>query len=455
MNASSPASHTRLPHRSREPNIVFILADDLGFADLGCYGAREAAFGPVSPRLDQMAREGLRFMNGYSNSPVCSPTRFALITGRYQYRLRAAAEEPLTRRSGSQNPTLMGLPPSHPTLPSLLRDAGYRTGLVGKWHLGYPPHFGPLMSGYDEFFGPISGAVDYFSYTSFEGVRDLHEADQPAQAKGYLTDVLTDRAVDFIKAHGGRQPFMLSVHYTAPHWPWETRDDEAESQRIGSQIHHVDGGSLPVYQKMIHHMDEGIGRILDTLAQQGLEQDTLVVFTSDNGGERFSDNWPFVGKKMDLLEGGLRVPLIARWPGHIAAGTTRQPMMTMDWMPTLLDLAGATPHPEYPLDGMSMAAILREPEKTYPRPMFWRMTYRQQCAAIHGAWKYLRLDENEFLFNIDIDARERANLKDRHPDKFLEMKRMYGDWSASMPPIPGDAAYTLVYGPATMAQASG
>ena len=349
----------------------------------------------------------------------------------------------------------MGLPPSHPTLPSLLRKSGYRTGLVGKWHLGYPPHFGPLKSGYDEFFGPISGAVDYFSYTSFEGVRDLYEADQPAQAEGYLTDVLTDRAIAFIKAHAGQQPFFLSVHYTAPHWPWETRDDEAESQRIGSQIHHVDGGSLPVYQKMIHHMDEGIGRILDTLVQQGLDQDTLVIFTSDNGGERFSDNWPFVGKKMDLLEGGLRVPLIARWPGQIGVGTTRQPMMTMDWMPTLLELAGATPHPDYPLDGLSMAATLRAPETLLPRPMFWRMTYRQQNAAIQGPWKYLRLDENEFLFNIDVDARERANLKDRHPEQFTAMKQMFAQWQASMPPLPSDAAYTLVYGPATMAQASG
>ena len=277
------------------PNIVFILADDLGYADLGCYGGRIAEFGAVSPHLDRMARDGLQFMNAYANSPVCSPTRFALITGRYQYRLRAAAEEPLTRRSGS-NPELMGLPPEHPTLPSLLREGGYRTGLTGKWHLGYPPLFGPLRSGYDEFFGPISGAVDYFSYLSFEGRRALFDGQEPAIAQGYLTDLITDRACGLITRHAGRQPFMLSVHYTALHWPWETRDDEAESQRIGSMIHHVDGGSLPVYQRMIHHMDEGVGRILQTLKDRGVDRDTLVAFTSDNGGERFADNWPFVGK---------------------------------------------------------------------------------------------------------------------------------------------------------------
>ena len=437
------------------PNIVFILADDLGYADLGAYGGRDAAFGKVSPNLDRMAAQGLHFLNGYANSAVCSPTRFALITGRYQYRLRGAAEEPLTRRSGS-NPELIGLPPEHPTLPSLLRQSGYRTGLIGKWHLGYAPRFGPLLSGYDEFFGPMSGAVDYFSYTSFDGTRDLYQGNEPVPGRlGYLTDVISGRACDFIRRHTNppdAKPFMLSVHYTAPHWPWETRDDEAESQRIGTQIHHVDGGNLPVYQRMIHHMDEGIGQILATLREQGVDDHTLVVFTSDNGGERFSDNWPFVGKKMDLLEGGLRVPLIARWPALIpAGGQTRQPMMSMDWMPTLLDATGVAPHPDYPLDGLSMLATLRDPQATRERPMYWRMKYRSQWAAIAGDWKYLKLEDNEFLFNIAIDARERANMAQREPMRMAAMKQQYADWAATMPGIPDDAAFSLVYTPATMA----
>ena len=440
---------------ARQPNIVFILADDLGYADLGCYGGRDADFGPVSPRLDRMAAQGLQLLDAYANSPVCSPTRFALMTGRYQYRLRGAAEEPLTRRSG-RNPELIGLPPEHPTLPSRLREAGYRTALVGKWHLGYPPHFGPLRSGYDEFFGPISGAVDYFSYLSFEGKRDLHDGEQPAQAEGYLTDVLTDRAVDFIARHAGRQPFMLSVHYTAPHWPWETREDRAESERIGSRIHHVDGGSLPVYQRMVHHMDEGIGRILDTLAAHGIDRDTLVVFTSDNGGERFSDVWPFVGKKMDLLEGGLRVPALVRWPAAVPpGGRSRQQVMTMDWMPTLLAAAGAAAHPDYPPDGIDLLGVLRDPAVRVHRPMFWRMKYRGQRAAIDGAWKYLCLDGHEFLFDIHADARERANLALREPVRLQQLRQQYLQWEATMPPIPEDAGYTLVYGPETVAQASG
>ncbi len=436
------------------PNFIFILADDLGYADLGCYGGRDAAFGPVSPQLDMMAAQGLRFTHGYANSAVCSPTRFALMTGRYQYRLRGAAEEPLTRRSG-KNPELIGLPPDHPTLPSLLRAAGYRTGLMGKWHLGYPPHFGPLKSGYDEFFGPISGAVDYFSHRSFDGQHDLFSGTEPAPTQGYLTDLITDRACSFIEHHA-RTPFFMSVHYTAPHWPWESRDDEAESLRIGSKIHHVDGGSLPVYQRMIHHMDEGIGRILQTLQEQGIADDTLVIFTSDNGGERFADTWPFTGKKMDLLEGGLRVPLIAHWPAHIRpGGITRQPMLTMDWMPTLLDAAGVAPHPDYPLDGLSMLPVLRQPDALRARPMFWRMKYRGQAAAIDGPWKYLKLDGHEFLFNIDVDARERANLAQREPDRLRELRQRHAEWAATMPPIPEDANFSLVYGPATMASASG
>ena len=210
----------------RAPNFVFILADDLGYADLGCYGAHAQ----VSPALDRMAAEGLRFTDGYANSALCSPSRFALITGRYQYRLRGGAEEPLSPASRGKP---LGLPPEHPTLPSLLRAAGYKTALVGKWHLGYPPQFGPLKSGYDEFFGALGGGIDYFRHTDPLGAHDLYEGDAEAHSSGYVTDLFSDRAVDFIaRQKGGGSPFFLSMHYTAPHWPWETRDDVAESQRI-------------------------------------------------------------------------------------------------------------------------------------------------------------------------------------------------------------------------------
>jgi arylsulfatase A-like enzyme len=261
-------------------NFVFILADDLGYADLGCYGGRA----DCSPNLDRMAAAGLRFTDGYSNSPVCSPTRFALATGRWQYRLRGGADEPIASRS--RGSPVLGLPPEHPTMASLLRDAGYATALVGKWHLGFPPNFGPLRSGYTEFFGPLSGGVDYFSHCDSAGKHDLYEADEEVVRPGYLTDLLSDKAVQFVNRQKGR-PFLLSLHYTAPHWPWETRSDEAESKRIGPKIFHFDGGSVETYRTMIRQMDEGIGRVLEAIKAIGAEKDTLVVFTSDNGGERY------------------------------------------------------------------------------------------------------------------------------------------------------------------------
>ena len=207
------------------PNFIFILADDLGYADLGCYGGRA----PVSPNIDRMAAQGLRFTRGYANSAVCSPTRFALATGRYQYRIRGAAEEPIG--SAMRGDKVIGLPPDHPTLPSRLHEAGYRTALVGKWHLGFPPHFGPLTSGYDEHFGPVSGGVDYFTHQDSFGMHDLFENGAEVHRDGYLTDLLSDRAVEFVsRCADERKPFLLSLHYTAPHWPWETREDEAAGQ---------------------------------------------------------------------------------------------------------------------------------------------------------------------------------------------------------------------------------
>jgi arylsulfatase A-like enzyme len=429
-----------------QPNFVFILADDLGYADLGCYGAR----GDVSPSLDRMAAEGLRFTDGYANSPVCSPTRFALMTGRYQYRLRGALDEPLAGVARGRDD--LGLPPSHPTLPSLLRDAGYATALAGKWHLGYPPHFGPLRSGYGEHFGPLGGGVDYFSHCDRAGVHDLFMNGQESRRDGYLTDLISDHAVAFIRRQAGKAPFFLSIHYTAPHWPWETRSDEAESRRIGNAIHHIDGGSVETYRTMIRHMDEGIGRILGTLKEAGLAENTLTVFTSDNGGERFSDTWPFVGKKMDLLEGGIRVPLIAHWPSRIASGgTTGQMAITMDWPATMLDAAGVAPDSGYPLDGLSLLPVLAAPAKTITRDLFWRMNHRSQKAARRGAWKYLSLDGDEFLYDLSRDSRERANLAKRHPERLTELRAAYGSWEATMPGIPPEARVSLVYGKSDMA----
>ena len=440
---------------TQRPNIIFIVADDLGFADLGCYGGRDAKFGPVSPVLDGLAAKGLRLTEGYANSPVCSPTRFALMTARYQYRLRGAAEEPINSRS--KGSTTLGLPPEHPSLPSLLKDSGYRTALIGKWHLGYPPSFSPIQSGYEEFYGPMAGGVDYFSHCSGNGSHDLYQGEQEHAEEGYLTDLLSRRAVDYVErmAPGAAQgtPFFLSLHYTAPHWPWETREDHALAEEVKSNLFHLHGGNIHTYHRMIHHMDEGIGWVMQALERTGQLDNTLVIFTSDNGGERFSDNWPLVGGKMDLTEGGIRVPWIAHWPAVIApGGVSPQHCMTMDWSATMLELGGATPDPDHPLDGVSLTAVLRDASHQFDRPLHWRMNHRGQRAMRHGDWKYLRVDGNDYLFNILADERERANLGGRQPERLHAMRQAWEDWHATMPPIPEDATVSLGYSVKDMPQ---
>ena len=439
----------------QRPNIIYIVCDDLGYADLGCYGGREADFGPVSPHIDRLAAGGVKFTQGYANSPVCSPTRFALITMRYQYRLRGAMEEPINSRS--KGSTTLGLPPEVPTLPSLLKKVGYHTALIGKWHLGYPPSFGPRRSGYDEFFGIMAGGVDYFTHCSSNGTHDLYIDEEEHHEVGYLTDVLSQRAVNHVHqraadAKAGK-PFLLSLHYTAPHWPWETRDDAHVASDVAKNLFHLHGGDVQTYRRMIHHMDEGIGRLMAALREEGLEENTLIVFTSDNGGERFSDNWPLVGGKMDLTEGGIRVPWIAHWPAGIPAGTvSTQHCMTMDWSATLLDAGGGQADPDWPLDGVSLLNVLHDPTQRFDRPLYWRMNHRGQRALREGDWKYLQVDGHEYLFNLGKDERERANLATREPDRLARMREQWLAWDASVPPIPVDATVSLGYSAKDMPQ---
>jgi arylsulfatase A-like enzyme len=424
---------------TERPNFVFILADDLGYADLGCYGGRHKP----SPNLDRMASEGLLFTNGYANSCVCSPSRFAIATGRYQHRLRGGFDEPIA----SVSPQL-GLPPEHPTMASLLRDAGYATALVGKWHMGSLPWFSPLKSGYEEFFGHRGGAVDYFRHHA-GGVHDLWDGDEEVQREGYLTDLISDRAVDFVRRQTRDRPFLLSLHYNAPHWPWETREDEEEAHRI-ENIAHLDGGSVKIYLEMIRVMDEGIGRVLAALDEKGAAEDTLVVFTSDNGGERFSDSYPLVGKKMDLLEGGIRVPYIVRWRARLPAGEEYDRLaMGMDWTATFIAAAGVEPHSDYPLDGIDLFG------EEVERNLYWRMKFRNQRAVRSGVWKYLSIEGNEFLYDLSRDERERANMRYREPEKFVELREAYLEWDRSMPLFPEDARYELVYTEETMAKSDG
>jgi arylsulfatase A-like enzyme len=415
---------------SMPPNILFILADDLGYADLSCCGQPDFS----TPNIDRIAERGVRFTHAYANSAVCSATRLALITGRYQYRLALGLEEPLAGK------TDVGLPPDHPTLPSQLRRAGYGTSLVGKWHLGMPPLFGPQKSGYERFWGIRTGAVDYYSHLNSRGQPDLWDGDAAITEAGYLTDMLGDRAVAIVNEYASaKRPFLLSLHFNAPHWPWEAPGDEAEAQRLaGSNLRHWDGGTQRTYARMVGAMDLQVGRVLQALDRAGLARNTIVIFTSDNGGERFSATWPFTGMKTELLEGGLRVPALVCWPDRIPAGrTSEQAMITMDWLPTLLEAAGTAPDPDYPSDGISLLPVLTGDAAPRPRTLYWRYKTSAQQAVRDGDFKYLKIRDNTFLFNVVQDPRERANLKDRMPDLFRRLVAQWTEWNRLMlPEIP-------------------
>jgi len=411
-----------------QPNIVFILADDLGWADLSVYGQTHYQ----TPNLDALAAGGVRFTQAYANSAVCSATRFGLITGRYQYRLRGGLEEPLVRTAH-----LHGLPADHPTLPSLLRDAGYETALIGKWHLGNLPHYGPLKSGYNRFFGNYGGAIDYFTHKPGVGAavpRDLYEGEVPVERVGYYTQLLADEASSWIGQQAADKPFFLSLHFTAPHWPWVGPDDEHVSRDL-TDIFHYDGGNLHTYARMVRSLDAAVGQVVQALKAKGVFDDTIVIFTSDNGGERFSKTWPFTGQKTELLEGGIRVPTLLSWPARLQPQVSEQVTITMDWLPTLLSAAGTAPHPDYPSDGENILPVLEGAVPVHERRLFWRYKAQRQRAAREGRFKYLRINDNEFLFDVEDDTLERANLKDKHPEMFARLRQSWEAWNAQFLPI--------------------
>jgi arylsulfatase A-like enzyme len=412
---------------AKAPHIVFILADDMGFADLSCYGRRDY----TTPVLDRLAEEGVLFRQAYASSAVCSATRTALVTGRYPQRFMVGLHEPLISDHG------VGLPPGTPTIASRLKARGYRTVLVGKWHVGLLPGQNPTRFGYDSFFGISGGAADYFTHKQDtkgelpdDGLwQDTRRIDRP----GYLTDVLGDEAIRQIEAPSDK-PLFLSLHFTAPHWPWEGPEDAARSGQLRT-LRDDDGGSLATYGKIVQSMDRTIGRVLDALAAKRMAENTIVVFTSDNGGERYSDTWPLSGQKGELLEGGIRVPLIVRWPGRVKADSvTEQVMVSMDFAPTLLAAAGGGEPAKDAFDGMNLLAQLSGKAPDVTRTVFWRFKTGTQAAVRDGNWKYLKLGNKEHLFDIARDPRERAELKAVHPEIFSRLKAAFAAWDADMLP---------------------
>jgi arylsulfatase A-like enzyme len=381
-------------------------------------------------------------MKASGSHSLCQCTAVHQYAGRpdyrtYQYRLPIGLVEPL--RWSDRDAPEMGIPPDHPTLPTVLRSAGYRTALIGKWHLGYLPRYSPLKSGYDEFFGVMGGYTGYYTHRGDSGEHDLYEGETPVERRGYVTDLLSERAAAFVEAAATAvQPYFLSLHYTAPHWPWSSPSIEAAArQRELDRTEITEGGSTRIYGEMMQILDAGIGRVVATVRRTLASRETFIIFTSDNGGERFSKIWPFVGRKFDLLEGGLRVPQICWWPNQITAGrVTDQVCITMDLTASCLAAAGiAAPH-DYPLDGRDLLPVLTGQAAVSERTLYWRMGNRRQRAVRRGDWKYLKVAEQEFLFDLCYDPRERGNFARKEPTLLDELRRMWETWNRDMLPVP-------------------
>jgi arylsulfatase A-like enzyme len=413
------------PKPSR-PNVIFILADDLGWGDLSCYGRPDYR----TPNLDRLGSEGTRFTDAYSASAVCTPTRCGFITGRYPGRLKVGLYEPLTATNH-----VVGLDPDHPTIASLLKKSGYETALVGKWHLGYRPEWGPNAHGFDEFFGILSGAGDYFLHKNGLGEPDLYENLTPVERNGYLTDLLTERAVNYITRRR-TAPFYLSLHYTAPHWPWQGPkggEPVTFTERASEPMTMSSGGSLKMYAEMMRSLDDGVGRVMKALKTANLDRNTLVIFTSDNGGERFSYEWPFSGAKGDLLEGGIRVPAIVRWSEVVPGNqVTNQMAITMDWTATILAAAGTKAAEGFPLDGDDLLPIIKGATPARDRTFFWRIG--TQDAVREGKWKYYRNGAQRRLGDLSIDQHEQADFSKKNPEVLERLAAKFDQWNKLMLP---------------------
>ena len=415
------------------PNIVMVIMDDLGYGDVGSYGAPDAK----TPNIDRLAREGVKLTDFYANHANCSPTRAALITGRYQQRY--GIESPL-RHDDPRH-----LPPSDTSLPRLLKNAGYATGLIGKWHLGAEAAAGPNRHGFDEFWGFRRAAVDYYTHNVATiaavkldpPVHDLYHNEEPTTSPAYLTDEITRRAEAFIQQRASG-PFFLEVAYNATHWPYQ-RPDLPEGKR--GWDHYRETGTRQDYIAMLERADQGIGRILDALDRLKLAPNTLVIFTSDNGGEWLSRNAPLFHRKSSLWEGGIRVPLLLRWPARLAAGTiSSQVGMTMDLTASILAAAGVKPPDSYRPEGIDLVGPLQK-GTAVDRTLFWRMPPAPgaadtppvtQRAVRRGNWKYIDDRGQYFLFDLRADPGERHDVAQQHADLVRELRTLVAKWEADV-----------------------
>lgn len=432
------------------PNVLLIVSDDQGYPDLGCMGIK-----PVqTPNLDRLAREGVRATSFYVTWPACTPSRSSILTGRYpqrnglydmvrndmvNYGHRFTAEE----YAVSPEMTL-GLDVREKTLGDLLKSAGYRCGMVGKWDMGQAKRFLPLQRGFDFFYGHGNNGIDYYTHERY-GVPSLFRGNQRTQEdKGtYVTEVFEREALNFVSDTKGR-PWFLYLCFNAPHGastfasePGEPKTAEGvqvpekyaamyQSKLKGDQ---GKAEKLARYYGAVTRMDEAIGRLLALIDRRGETQDTLVLFMSDNGGSGNGDNKPLKGHKSQMWEGGLRVPFLARWPGHIPAGTVTNEFLTgLELLPTLAKASGTST--EVKLDGFDMLPVLAGKAKSSRTEMFWQR--RSDKAARAGDWKWVQSSAGEGLYNLADDLGETQDLSKAEPDTLARVKARFQAWSAEM-----------------------
>lgn len=403
------------------PNFIIILADDLGYGDISCYGNTKIK----TPNLDQMAMEGVRFLDFHSNGAVCSPTRASLLTGKYQQRTGITGV--ITAKEHRE----AGLALSEVTLAEAFKKEGYVTGIFGKWHLGYNPKYSPVNQGFDEFVGYVSGNVDYLSHVDQEGNADWWRADKLKPENGYSTDLISRNAIDFI-VRQQEKPFLLYIAHEAPHSPFQNRNSKAD--RYPGAKNGIDfptSGSekdvATMYKDMVEILDEGIGETISTLKRLGLYENTIVLFFSDNGATPKGSNGFLRGFKGSVWEGGHRVPAIIQWPGHIKPGwISRETVLTMDIFPTLMGLAGIKTDNE--MDGTSIAEHLLMQKSLVPRTVFWQ--HGNQYAVRNEKWKLVvtEINTKPELYNIALDFEEKNNVADDHPGIVNELQAEYKKW---------------------------
>lgn len=406
-----------LTHADNSPNIVVILADDLGCCDMTLYNGWVK-----TPRIEQMAEQGMLFTDFHTNSSVCSPTRAAFLTGRYQQRVGI-----VDVIVGSREPQ-SGISPSIRTLPRVFKDHGYATALFGKWHCGYQDEYNPVHHGFDEFVGFLNGATDYHKHGAWRV--GLEKKD----ALGYSTHIITDYSVDFIKRNKDK-PFFLYVSHAAVHNPYQTVEDTPDKRIKGENPNQINARNREKYRWMLQDLDEGVGKILDTLLELDLVENTLVVFFSDNGAVGMSPKEfrKFRGGKFSQYEGGHRVPAVAWWPGKIKAGVQSDKFIVgFDLFPTLTEIAGISKGNPENLDGASFKTHLLEQRDFPDRDIFFGYEPKLGTAMRRGEWKMIVKQENVQLFNLQRDLRETTDVADQHPEITQSMKQAIEQFKANV-----------------------